>query len=337
LSLKAKQIKRLIKSSSQIAVITHINPDGDAIGSALALYNFLQQYKGKKLMVAAPNDHPVFLKWMQGDNDIKNFNDQAKEINEYLLASDLIFCLDFNSESRLGNMLRNYKASKAIKVLIDHHPDPENFTDYAFTDTSFSSTAEILYEFLKKIDKKKLNKGIAECIYAGIMTDTGCFSFNSSRPLTFRTVAELLKTGINKDRIFSLVYDNYSANRMRLLGFSLNEKMVVLPEFKTAYISLTKAEMDRYKFENGDSESFVNLPLSIKGIIFSAIFLEKDKNIKISLRSKGDFPTNIVCKKYFNGGGHVNASGGESYSSLEETIKTFEGLLPEYKDLLLKS
>jgi phosphoesterase RecJ-like protein len=222
-------------------------------------------------------------------------------------------------------------SSKARKVMIDHHPFPLLQVDFSLSFTEVSSTAELIYEFILALNgQQHMNKSIATCIYTGIMTDTGCFSYNSSRTRTFEIVSHLLSYAIKKDAIYHQVYDNFSLQRMRLLGYSLNEKMQVFPEFHTALISISLDEQKRYDFVTGDSEGFVNYPLSIKGIRFSAFFMEKKDKVKISFRSRGSFPVNAFSEKHFSGGGHLNAAGGESLLSLNDTIKKFIGLLPKY-------
>ncbi len=328
------EIKKHLSDSGKIIVLTHKNPDGDAIGSMLGLCHYL---RNKKYEVTAitPDEYPEFLQWMPGSSDVIRFSKDKKRGIKAIKEADIIFNLDFNTSDRLGGMEAYVLSSTSIKILIDHHPSPSAFSDYIISETTASSAAELIFLFIKALDgKSHWTKQIAECLFTGIMTDTGCFSYNSSAGDTYRIVAELLDTGINKDDIFSKVYNNFSDNRMRLLGYVLDKKMVVNRDYKTAYISLTQKELKEYKFTFGDSEGFVNYPLCIKGIIFSALFIEKDKFIKISFRSKGNFPANIFSEKYFNGGGHLNAAGGESYESLSATISKFTSLLPRYSKYL---
>lgn len=235
----------------------------------------------------------------------------------------------------MENFLNNLSTTK---ILIDHHPDPENFADVIISSTDVSSTSELLYKFLTSLkEASHINKDIAECLYTGIMTDTGSFSYNSSSPDTYYIVSKLIEEGIDKDKIYWKVYDNYSIDRMRLLGYCLNQKLKVFPEYAAAYISITKAELEKYNYEPGDSEGFVNYPLSIKGIVFSVIFIEHEEHIKISFRSKGKFYANHFAMKHFNGGGHRNAAGGYSEKSLNETLRIFEQKIQDYKEDLLKS
>jgi phosphoesterase RecJ-like protein len=317
-----------------IAIVIHINPDGDALGSSLGLLILFRKL-GHQCTVISPSDYPVFLKWLPGTDGVIVFKHSKVRSIEVLRSADIIFAVDFNELKRVKELNEVFEISKAHKVLIDHHPDPNIEVDCLLSDTSASSTAELVYRFIVETGLLSwVDKDIASCLFAGIMTDTGCFSYNSSNRKTWETVAELMDYGIEKDRIYHLTYDNYSSDRMRLLGFCLNEKMEVLPEYHTGLIWISRKDMLKYKFEAGDTEGFVNYPLSIKGIRFSAIFIEKEDHIRVSFRSQGDFAVNDFSKKYFNGGGHRNASGGESFIGIAETIKRFKELLPEYKEKL---
>lgn len=324
-------LRQLIDQSKNPLIITHYNPDGDAIGSMLALYHYLVK-KGKQPFLVSPNDYPEFLHWMQGNDEVTVYKRNTGTVLNALNTADLIFAVDFNDPERTEGLEKYINEAKGKKVMIDHHPNPTAFADLIISDIKYSSTAEMIFHVIESLgDEKLIDKTCAECIYCGIMTDTGSFNFNSSNPYTYYVVSKLLDLGINKDRIYWNVYDNFSADRMRLLGYSLYKKMEVFPEYRTAYISLTKKDIQEFKFAPGDTEGFVNYPLSIKGIRFTAIFIEHEKFIKISFRSKGNFAANKIAETYFNGGGHLNASGGYSYTSLDETLKKFRDLLPNYK------
>ena len=333
--LKVEEINSLIQHAKNISLITHQNPDGDAIGSMLALYHFLQQYKGKEIHAIVPDDFPDFLAWMPKSEEILICTNVSEEIIKVLENSDLIICLDFNHTSRIQCLRETVLNVNADKVLIDHHPNPEDFTRFVFSETNVSSTSELLYHIMTSLEGE-IDKDIAACLFTGIMTDTGGFSHNSSSPGTYEIVAELLKTGIDKNAIFDNIYNNFTSDRMRLMGYCLNEKMKVFPEYKTAYISITKEEMNKYNFKTGDTEGFVNLPLSIKGIVISALFIERDGMIKASFRSKGKVAVNELSKKHFNGGGHRNAAGGELYESMDKTLEKFISILPEYRNEIEK-
>jgi phosphoesterase RecJ-like protein len=327
-----RKLKKVLAPPFRITLLTHINPDGDAIGSMLGLYWFLVK-KGCQVSMAIPNGIPKFLEWMEGVDRIRIYADQEEKVKEELQQADLVFCLDFNEAGRLGKMQALFENLEATRILVDHHPEPDCRADHIFSVQEVSSTAELVYQLIDGLGELAMvDTVISTCLFVGIMTDTGCFSFNSSHPRTFEIVAELLLRGIDKDRIFSLVYDNYSADRMRLLGYSLEKKLVILPEMRTAYISLTREELERFNHTMGDTEGFVNYPFSVSDIRVSALFLEKEDHIKISFRSKGDFPINAFAAKFFNGGGHENAAGGESYEPLETTLQKFENLIGRYGD-----
>lgn len=337
-SLNLAELKNKFDTpGKKIAIITHRNPDGDAIGSILALGGILKKIKHQVGMVV-PNDFPEFLKWMPGSGDILVFNKEKEKTSKLLNDAELIFALDFNDLSRVKEFEEIIAGHQEYKVFIDHHPEPGNVADLMISSTKVSSTAELVYFFLHQMKLDQfIDKDIATCIYTGIMADTGCFSFNSSNPETYHAVSDLLKYGIEKDKIYGEVYDNFSYNRMRLMGYCLNEKMQYLPEFRTAFISLSSAELKKYNFTVGDSEGFVNLPLSIKGVIFSALFIENKDRIRISFRSKGNFAVNKISAEHFNGGGHMNAAGGELFESLEKSVEKFVKLLPAYKNELLNN
>jgi phosphoesterase RecJ-like protein len=332
-----EQAKRFFKNIKNIVIITHFNPDGDAIGSSLGLYHYLTN-ESYDVSVIIPNSSPKFLHWLPGNEKIQVYEDNQNQCETLIESAELIVYLDFNVLDRTQGMEKFLRSLTKPKILIDHHPDPEDFADITISTVNVSSTSELLYEFILKLgSEEKIDKSTAECLYTGIMTDTGSFSYNSSSPDTYYIVYRLIEKGIDKDKIYWNVYDNYSTDRMRLLGYCLNQKMKVLPEFSTAYISITKDELKRFNYQQGDSEGFVNYPLSIKGIVFSVIFIEHDNYIKISLRSKGKFYANKFSENNFNGGGHRNAAGGYSEKTLEETLEDFENALKSYSDELLNS
>ncbi len=323
-------IKELLNNRSKIVITTHQNPDGDALGSVLGLYWFLKKM-GHEVSAISPNDYPEFLQWLPGNDIVLDYTRKKRQVVKSIEEAEIIFYLDHNDSNRGGDMKDFLAASKAKRIMIDHHPYPQLNVDYAISKTEVSSTAELIYEFILDMDGGKfMDKDIAECLYTGIMTDTGCFSYNSSRTRTFEIASQLLGFSIDKDEIYRRIYDNFSAQRMRLLGYCLNEKMQVFPEFSTAFMSLSIEEQDRYNFTTGDSEGFVNYPLSIKGVCFTALFIERKDKVKISFRSRGTFRTNSFSEKNFSGGGHTNAAGGESNLSLKDTIQKFIDLLPQY-------
>lgn len=332
-----EQAKKFFKNIKNIAIITHFNPDGDAIGSSLGLYHYLKN-EDYNVSVVIPNSSPKFLHWLPGDDKIQVFEDNQDRCKALINDAELIVYLDFNVLDRIQGMEKFLRSLTTNKLLIDHHPEPERFANIIISTVNVSSTSELLYEFLVSLGgEDKIDKSISECLYTGIMTDTGSFSYNSSSPDTYYIVSRLIEKGIDKDKIYWNVYDNYSVDRMRLLGYCLSQKMKVLPEYATAYISITNDELKRFNYQSGDSEGFVNYPLSIKGIIFSVIFIEHESHIKISFRSKGKFYVNRFSAKHFNGGGHRNAAGGYSENSLKKTLEAFEFALKENYDELLNS
>jgi bifunctional oligoribonuclease and PAP phosphatase NrnA len=324
-----KQLSNLFSSGSNILLISHINPDGDAIGSQLALYQYLKS-KQKKVSMMTPNYLQEFLKWMEDSDKISIFIKERRKCRALISSADLIVMLDFNQPNRMGEAEELIVQSKAKKVLIDHHLDPSSFADLTISESSFCSTSELIHELICNLNGEVfMNRPYAEALYTGIITDTGNFEHGSYTARTLRIVADLLEAGIVKEKILNLIYNNFSADRLKLQGYALNKRMVVLPELKSAYIFLTKEDLKEYNHVKGDTEGFVNMPLSIKGICFSTLFIEKDGFIKLSFRSIGQFPSNEIAAQYFSGGGHMNASGGEYYDTLDNTIKYFLEVLQE--------
>lgn len=328
------KIKKLIASAENILITSHHNPDGDALGSALALYNlFIVENRNVEVML--PNAFPGFLKWMSNSDKVLLYNKHKRKCDKILENADLIFCLDYNELNRVGDMTGSLSKSKAHKILIDHHLQAGEGFDHVISVTQTSSTAELIYEFMDKIDLlPEINKSVAECIYAGIMTDTGSFSYACNYERTFQITAELIRLGVNVENIHRLVYDTYSESRMRLLGFCLSERLVVLEKFRTAYIYLSKDDLEKFNYQVGDTEGVVNYALAIENITFAALITLRKSHVRISFRSKGDFSVNDFARKHFEGGGHKNAAGGNCYLSLDQARKKFEGLLPLYEEQL---
>jgi len=330
-----KKVQALLSKPKNIVIVTHWSPDGDAMGSSLSLYNYLLKKK-HKVTVITPNDYPSFLFWMKGNDKVVNFLTHQKEAKQAVSKANLIFCLDFNSLKRIEKLGDEIKKSKALKMMIDHHQQPDGFADFMLHDVNSCSTCQLIYDFICLMgDQKLIDKHIAACIYTGIMTDTGSFRFRSTTAKTHRVVAELLEAGADNAFIHERIYDDNSEDKLRLLGFCLNEKLTVIQEFKTAFFTLTESEQKRFNYKKGDTEGLVNYALSIDGIKLAGFFVERDESIKISLRSKGDFDVNEFCRKYFNGGGHKNAAGGNSDLSLDELISQFVQLLAQHKKQLL--
>jgi phosphoesterase RecJ-like protein len=327
---KIAELLELLNTSKKTVIVTHVNPDGDAIGSVTGLSRFLTE-RGHNPVIIVPNHFPDFLKWINGSENIFVYFNQKDTCEKLLKKADLMFCLDFNNLARLDNLGEFILKLNIRKVLIDHHIGvaEKDFT-LVFSQTPVSSTCEIVYRIIRQITKtKRVSPQIAESLYTGIMTDTGAFTHSCSSEL-FRIVADLMDCGIDRYKIHSSTYNDFSVNRMRLMGYCI-AKMEILPEYRAAYIALTKEELDRFDFKPGDTEGFVNIPLSIKDTVLSVFFTENSDNyIKLSLRSVGNFSVNDMARKYFNGGGHKNASGGKSFASLVDTVAFFKSILPEY-------
>ena len=319
----------------QFVIIAHTNPDGDAIGSSLALYHYLK-YLRKNVCVIMPNQFPDFLRWLPGADNIMNYDYYTDVANRKIAEADVICCLDFNKLDRVDDIAEKVRESKARKVMIDHHLDPEHFADITISHPDQSSTCELLYRFLCDLGYyDKMNTTVATCIYTVMMTDTGGFTYNSKNPELFFIVSMLLQKHVDKDLVYRKVNYNFSASRLFLQGQVLSD-MEVLPDYHTAILTLTKEQQQKYHYSKGDSEGFVNIPLQIKDVIFTC-FLREDTEkdiVKISLRSIGEFPCNLVAEE-FNGGGHKNASGGELQKSDAKmaTIR-FKEVLEKYKSLL---
>lgn len=321
-------VKNLLANPKKIAIIPHRSPDGDAMGSTLALYHFLKKLNHQPIVIS-PNDFPGFLAWLPGSESVLVYENEKESVSKVLQSAELVFTLDFNALHRTGEMEQILQKLKVPFVMIDHHQKPDNYALVTYSDTSIGSTCQMIYEFISSLGKKDLlDKTIATCLYTGIMTDSGSFRFPSTTSTTHRIVADLIDLGVNNSEIHNLVFDDNSFNRLQLLGRAL-QNMKVFPEYKTAYTTLSQNELDEFHYKKGDTEGFVNYGLTIKGINFAAIFIEnRDENsIKISFRSQGEFDVNQFSRENFNGGGHINAAGGKSTLSMEETTKKFENLL----------
>jgi len=322
----------MLNGAKRMLIVSHSNPDGDAVGASLGLQHYLKAaYPEAEVRTMFPNKFPEYLAWIVGAKEAMIYSDN-KEVNlQYLQSSDLIFCLDFNSLSRLEQLCDKVKAHAAPRVLIDHHMQPEGGFSLVFSEASMSSTAEFVYRIALELGGKHLlTKAAAEALYVGLITDTGSFSFSVNTSDTFRMAADMMELGIDKNEIAGKVYDSYTENRMRLLGYCLQRKMRVIRKYKAAYISLSRQELDNFYFQAGDTEGFVNMPLAIRGVEIAAFFTESlDKtHIRVSLRSRGtNISVNEMARAEFNGGGHFNAAGGKFYKSLDECEAHFVKLL----------
>lgn len=321
-------IQLLLSTPKKIAIIPHRGPDGDAMGSTLGLYHFLLKNHHHPVVVS-PNEFPDFLAWMPGSETVKIYEKDKENCSKILQEAELIFTLDFNALHRVGEMENVLNKLKVPFVMIDHHQKPDDYATFTYSDTSFGSTCEMLYNFICLLGKKAdIDKTIGTCIYTGILTDSGSFRFPKTTGTTHRIIAELIDLGVENTEIPTLLFDNSSYERLQLLGRAL-QNMKVIPEHKTAYTTLTQDELNSFDYVKGDTEGIVNYGLSIKGINFTAIFIEnkEEKIVKISFRSQGDFDVNQFARDYYNGGGHRNAAGGKSELSMPETIKKFENLV----------
>ena len=311
--------------ADRFVITSHISPDGDAVGSSLALCLYLKS-KGKTATVVLPDRIPDFLEWMPGSADVVFYSDNADIAETLVSEADVVCCLDYNTIGRVGNVGPGVLGSKAKKIMIDHHPYPGDFCDVVLSHPEASSTSELIFHFICALaGYLDMEKEVAECIYTGMMTDTGAFTYNSNNPQIFQAIALLLDKEVDKDLIYRRVYHNYTVSRLKLQGFMLSERMLVLRDASTALITLTDRDLKKFDYRKGDTEGFVNMPLQIAGVKMS-VFLREDKQngiIKVSVRSVGTVPCNRFAKDNFGGGGHVNASGGEFQGTMEEAISQF--------------
>lgn len=325
-----QKAKHLLSHAEKVALIAHMGPDGDALGSSLAMADFLQG-QGKCVKVIYPDAFPAFLSWMPGAKESLIYEQMPEACESFLKEADTIVFLDFNQPSRMGGMVDFVTQLKAKKILFDHHPFPESFADVTISYPQISSSSEIVFRYICRSGCfDEMTKSCSECIYTGMMTDTGAFTFSSNNEEMYFIISQLIRKGIDKDDIYNRVFNTYSVDRMRLMGYVLHKKMKIYEEYNTAIITLSKAELEEFNYEVGDTEGFVNLPLSIEGINFSVFARENTGDIKLSFRSKGTFPANRVAADLFGGGGHLNAAGGEFNGTLEDAVKILEDSLPDF-------
>jgi phosphoesterase RecJ-like protein len=334
--LSLSELKSLLATPQKIVITTHHKPDGDAMGSSLGLYAYLIQ-KGHHVKVITPTDYPYFLHWLPNNSDVLIYTQDQQKADELVANAALIFCLDFNTLSRINELGEVIRAAPGYKLMIDHHLDPEDFDDYRHWNINACAAAQLVYDFIinELEDGAYMTKDIATCLYTGIMTDSGSFRFPSATSAVYRIGADLIDAGAEHWRIHQLVYDNATENRLRFLGHCISNKLEVIKELNTAIITVTAEELSHYDIVTGDTEGIVNYALSVNGIRLAAFIIERKDKVKLSLRSTGDFPANEICRKYFNGGGHKNAAGGVSEKSLADTVDYFKSILPEYKTQLL--
>ena len=333
--IPAPQVEALrcaIARNSKFVVAAHKNPDGDAVGSSLAMMLYLRSM-GKEACVVLPNAFPEFLGWLPAAGETLFYDTHKEAADAAIAAADAIFCLDFNSLPRLGDMGDAVAASRGEKILVDHHLHPDEGFSVVVSHPEACSTSELAYRLITSLSgAEAVTYDMAQCIYTGMMTDTGSFAYASTRKDIYLIIAELLATGIDKDKIYRRVFYNYSLSRMRLLGYVMNEKLKVYNKYNASLITLTHDELMRYYAVKGDTEGLVNMPLQIKGMRFSCFLREEQPGkINVSLRSVDDFPCNAVAAKFFNGGGHKNASGGELHCTMKEAVELFSKALQDFK------
>jgi bifunctional oligoribonuclease and PAP phosphatase NrnA len=319
-----EEIFPFLDQPKTITIIMHLKPDADAMGSSLGLFHFLKQF-GHRLHVISPTNWADWLKWMPGASAVTDYELNTERANKYLDESDWIFCLDFNTLVRTRHMAGKLKSVKAPKILIDHHQEP-SIDDFAFgmSDPNKSSTSEMVYDLITRTGHSELiNIATAQCLYAGVMTDTGSFRFSSATADVHRMVAVLKDTGLQHSKIHEELFDNFLENRLRFIGHVLQNRMDIYYEYNTALISVPWRDLVKYEIKTGDTEGLVNYPLTIRGIRLVALIIDRDEEIKCSFRSKDDFDVNSFARKYFEGGGHFNAAGGRSGGTLEQTVHQF--------------
>lgn len=328
-----ERFDEILISPKRFVLACHVNPDGDAIGSMLAMSFFLRQ-KGHQVKMACANAFPDFLMWMHGAKDILIFDQKPEEIKQAIAEADSIIMLDFNQLSRSGILHNEIGKTRCPRIMIDHHRDPEIGSLYCYySDVCVSSASEIIAEIVSHYGLEYLTEEVATALLVGMMTDTGCFSHSIYHSRTFELCSILMAHSVPYPLIHHRIYDSFTESRLRLLGYSINNKMEVLEDYAVAIISLSKSELESFNYQVGDTEGVVNFPLSIKKIKMSVLVTERQDQIRLSFRSKGDFSVHEVAHKHFKGGGHTNAAGGSTTTTMEEAIAKLKSILPEYKEL----
>lgn len=332
-SQEIESFKLQLADSKKIAIVTHYNPDGDALGSSLAIYSYFLNL-GFDVTCIVPNPFPDYLSWMPGADKVLNAQKQLQKAKRLIQNADILFVSDMNAAHRAGKELENSLIkSKAFKVLIDHHPNPSFDAQIVYSTIEATSASEMVYRFIKEINtESQITIDCADCIYTGMITDTGSLSYACNRPLIYRILEDLMKIGVDGELIHRQVYDNYSESRLRLLGVSLNN-MVVLEDHATSFMFLTRQDLLENGFKNGDTEGFVNYGLALSSVKFTAFFTEREERIRISFRSKDEFDVNVFAATYFNGGGHKNASASYHYDTLENTLQYFKKIVQNHPEL----
>lgn len=329
-----KELKALLNYPKDIVIVTHRNPDGDAIGSSLGLYHFLNKL-GHTVRMVSPSEYPEVFSWMKDIEKIIVYDVEPEDSSAVIDRADMVFCLDFNALDRIDKVGELVDKAKGARVMVDHHLYPEPFADFILSDTAASSTCELVFDLIMGLGwKEHMDHIIGECLFTGILTDTGSFKYGTSAKL-FRIVAELIEFGVDDYRLQDLIFNSMSEKHLRLLGHCLHNRMEILEEYQTGIITLTKEDYASFDIQRGDTEGIVNFLLKVKNVKVAAFITEQPTIVKISLRSKGDFSVQEIARRHFKGGGHKNASGGYSFQSLNATVRRFKSVLPHYKDKLL--
>jgi len=335
---EVERIQKLLLKPANIAIIGHVNPDGDTVGSSLAL-SFLFRKMGHQCQVLIPDNLDYTLTWLPEADNIIISRKKPEQAKEHITEADIIFCVDYNSLDRIDNMAQFVRENtKAPRILIDHHLDPKlDDFDIAISDSNTSSVAELTYNLIKDLEKEELiDTDIATALYVGVITDTGSLSYGCDNTSVFRVVADLIDMGINVQQIRTSLYNVFPESRLRLLGYGLYVKLKVIKSLRTAYIVLTQDELKRLHYQKGDTEGLVNYCITLKNIVFGCIVIEQTDRIQLSFRSRGNFDVSRIATQHFEGGGHKNASGGSSYVSVEKTVNKLESILPMYRKELLE-
>lgn len=332
---QVNELKERITTAPSIVITAHRNPDADALGSTLGLFHFLKRISAVPVVVLLPDPFPVFLSWMPGSDEIRIFDRDPEKGKQLLREAGVIFCLDYNHPARTAKMEESLREAPALKVMIDHHQQPDAFAQLIWSDPSASSTCELIVHFIDLLgESDRIDREIATCLYTGIMTDTGSFRFSATTAQTHHVIARLMEKGIQHWKIHEAIFNQNSFDKLRLWGHALSNKLTVLPGFRTAYIALSEEELKQYNYREGDLEGLVNYALSIRGMVMGALFTERNGKIRISFRSVGSFSVDRFARAHFEGGGHENAAGGTSYESLEATVDRFIQLLPSWAEAL---
>ncbi|WP_437921968.1 DHH family phosphoesterase [Sphingobacterium sp. LRF_L2] len=328
---------QLLSEPKNIVITTHHKPDGDALGSSLGLFHWLKS-KGHQVEIVLSSDFPSFLDWMPGREEVIIYPESKDKAASLLQNADIIYCLDYSALSRTNILEPLIREAKGQKWMIDHHLDPEDFADLSYWDPKAAATAQLIYTFISDVngDAESVTAEIATCLYAGIMTDTGSFRFRSTTAAVHHIIAALIDAGARNWEIHEYIYNSSTENRLKFIGYCLLNCLEVIPEYNTALFAITKEDLAKFHVTTGDTEGLVNYALSVKGVRLAALFIDRTELIKLSLRSIGEIPCNEICKKYFNGGGHQNASGGSSSEELSQVVNKFKSILPEYQEILTK-